>query len=89
VNAHVIRHLDSPGRTAGRTGHISVSEWDSERRVRPTITASTPRVGATAETFARCAAPEERMPMPRRRALLDALRAVLSPGRPAGGVIGS
>jgi hypothetical protein len=91
VNAHVIRHLDSTGRTAGHTGRASVSEWDIERRARPSIAddvtiGATEAIGAVGQ-FARCAQRAERMPM--RRSLLDSLRAVLSPGRAAGGVIGS
>lgn len=88
MNAHVIRHLDSTGRTAGHTGRASVSEWDIERRARPLIADEVTGTAAGAVgQFARCAQRAERMPM--RRSLLESLRAVLSPGRSAGGVIGS
>lgn len=85
VNAHVIRHLDSTGRTAGRTGRASVSEWDIERRARP-LTADEATSAAVGQV-ARFERRAERMT--RRPSLLGSLRAVLSPGRTAGGVIGS
>jgi hypothetical protein len=88
VNAHVIRHLDTTGRTAGHAGRASLSEWDAERRVRPSVSNDeTTRAIGLGGTFARCAQRAERMPT--RRSLLDSLRAVLTPGRTAGGVIGS
>lgn len=91
MNAHVIRHLDRNCRTAGHSANASSSEWDIERRVRPSTSDhdTTWAIGAGG-TFARFARRAQRVePTPARRSLVGSLRAVLSPGRSAGGVIGS
>jgi hypothetical protein len=97
VNAHVIRHLDRNCRIASHTASASGSEWDIERRVRPSTsdhdTTWTIGPGGTFARFAQRAQRAQRTQLgqlrPARRSLIGSLRAVLSPGRTAGGVIGS